>query len=64
MLLAIALDATAITNGLAYYLIAARILQSVTQLFSSSNTAAQIRFAFFLVQVGIAIWWILQFAKH
>ena len=64
LLLAIALDATAITNGLAYYLIAARILQSVTQLFSSSNTAAQIRFAFFLVQVGIAIWWILQFAKH
>ncbi len=62
LLLAIALDATAVTDGLAYYLIAARLLQSITHLWSTSNLAAQFRFAFFLVQVGIAAYWLYQFA--
>jgi len=63
LLLAIATNNTAITDGLAYYLIGARILQSSTQLASASNAAVQIRFAFFVVQIGIAIWWIVQFVK-
>jgi uncharacterized MAPEG superfamily protein len=63
LLLAIATDNTAITDGLAYYLVAARVLQSATQLVSSSNMAVQLRFAFFVAQLGIALWWILEFIK-
>jgi uncharacterized MAPEG superfamily protein len=63
LLLAIATDNTAITDGLAYYLVAARVLQSATQLVSSSNMAVQLRFAFFVAQLGIALWWMLQFIK-
>ena len=63
MLLAIALDVTAITDSLAMYMIGARILQAVTHLVSTSNLAVQVRFAFFLVQVGIAIWWLIQFCQ-
>jgi uncharacterized MAPEG superfamily protein len=63
MLLAIALDATAITDSLAVYLIGARVLQALTHLASTSNLAVQVRFAFFLVQVGISIWWVLDFIQ-
>lgn len=63
LLLAIAIDATAITDGLAYYFIGARVLQAVIHLASTSNFAVQVRFAFFLVQVVIAVMWILQFFK-
>jgi len=63
MLLAIALDATAITDSLAFYLIGARVLQALTHLASTSNLAVQVRFAFFLVQVGISIWWVLEFIQ-
>ena len=63
MLLAIAMDTTAITDSLAMYMIGARILQAATHLVSTSNLAVQVRFAFFLVQVGIAIWWVMQFCQ-
>lgn len=61
LLLAIATDATAATDGLAYYFLGARVLQSVTHLISSSNMAVQIRFAFFIAQFLIGIWWVLQY---
>ena len=63
MLLAITIDATAITDGLAMYLLGARVLQALTHLVSTSNIAVQVRFAFFLAQVGIAIYWVLQFIR-
>jgi len=63
MLLAIAMDVTSITDGLASYLIAARVLQAITHLVSTSNLAVQARFGFFLVQVVIAIWWVIKFAQ-
>jgi len=63
LLLAIATSSTGITDGLAYYLIGARILQSIVHLISTSNLAVQIRFAFFLVQLGIAVYWVLEFVK-
>jgi hypothetical protein len=63
MLLAIGLDATAITDGLALYLLGARVLQALIHLASTSNLAVQARFAFFLVQVVIAIWWLIQFLQ-
>lgn len=61
LLLAIATDTTAVTDGLAYFLIGARVLQSVTHLASTSNFAVQVRFAFFVAQFLIGIYWVLQF---
>jgi len=61
LLLAIATDTTAITDGLAYYFIGARVLQAIVHLASTSNLAVQVRFAFFLVQIVIAVIWILKF---
>ena len=63
LLLAIATNNTAITDGLAYYMIGARVFQSITQLISSSVMAVQIRFAFFIVQIVISIMWILNFLQ-
>lgn len=63
LLLAIATGNTGITDGLAYYFIGARVLQSVTQLISKSSLAVNIRFAFFIVQIVIGVVWILEFIK-
>ena len=63
LLLAIATDNTAITDGLAYYLVGARVLQSAMHLSSPGNLAVNARFAFFLAQFGIAVWWVVQFIK-
>lgn len=64
MLLAIASGAAAITNPLALYLLVARLGQSVIHLISSSELAVQIRFAFFLVQQGIVIYWVYLLAMN
>jgi hypothetical protein len=63
LLLAIATSSTVITDGLAYYLVGARILQSIVHLISTSNIAVQVRFAFFLAQLGIAVSWVVEFVK-
>lgn len=64
LLLAIATDSTAITNGLAYILLLARVAQSSVHLISTSNIAIQVRFVLFLVQFGIVIYWLIKlFAK-
>jgi len=63
LLLAIATGTTAVTDGLAYYFIGARVLQAVIHLASTSNMAVQVRFAFFLVQVVIAVLWIFAFVQ-
>lgn len=63
MLLALATNSLVITNGLALLLLAARIGQSVTHLISTSVLAVQIRFAFFLGQVGICLYWVVLFAS-
>ena len=64
LLVAIATDSTAITNGLAYILLAARFGQSIVHLISTSTLAIQIRFAFFLIQFGIVAFWVIKlFAK-
>jgi hypothetical protein len=59
LLYAIAADRTAVTDGLAYIFLAARVLQSLTHLASTSNRAVTVRFAFFLVQIGILAYWLL-----
>jgi hypothetical protein len=62
MLLALATNSAAITNGLALLLLAARLGQSITHLISTSVLAVQIRFAFFLAQIGICFSWVVLFA--
>ena len=63
LLLAIATGNNAITDGLAYYFIGARVLQSATQLISKSNVAVNVRFAFFIAQIVIGLVWVLEFIK-
>ena len=62
MLLALATNSAVITDSLALLLLAARFGQSITHLISTSVLAVQIRFAFFLVQVGICFYWVVLFA--
>jgi len=62
MLLALATNSAAITNGLALLLLAARLGQSITHLLSTSVLAVQIRFAFFLAQIAICFYWAVLFA--
>lgn len=62
LLLALATNSAVITNGLALILLAARLGQSITHLTSTSVLAVQVRFAFFLVQVGICAYWVVKFA--
>ena len=59
LLYAIATNQTGATDGLAYYFLGARILQSLAHLASTSTNAVTIRFAFFIVQVAIEIYWLL-----
>lgn len=60
LLFALATSSSAITDPLAYVLLAARLGQSIVHLVSSSALAVQIRFAFFLVQIAISAYWLIQ----
>lgn len=57
LLLALATGRTGITDPLAPWLLAARIVQSSIHLASLSVMAANARFTAFAVQVAIAIYW-------
>lgn len=61
LIFALATDATNVTDSLALYLIAARAIQSLIHLVSSSSIAVQIRFAFFIVQLAICGYWLVKF---
>ena len=64
LLLAIATDSAAITNGLAHILLGARLGQSIVHLVSTSDIAIQARFVLFLIQFIIVIYWVFGlFAK-
>ncbi len=60
MLVAVATQQTAATDSLAYPFVAARLAQTATHLASTSPTAVMVRFAFFLAQVLITLWWVWQ----
>lgn len=64
MLYAIATNQTALTDGLAYAFIGARIAQSVVHLTSTSKLLVTIRFGFFIVQVVILVIWLLKLFHH
>lgn len=63
MILALATNSSAVTDSLALWLLAARFGQAITHLLSTSVLAVQIRFAFFLVQVGISAYWLVMLAS-
>ncbi|MGB0645747.1 MAG: MAPEG family protein [Bradymonadia bacterium] len=62
LLVALATDQTSITDGLAVYCLGARLGQVITHLFSTSERAVKIRFALFIVQLGIFIRWLFGFS--
>lgn len=62
LLLALATQSAVITDGLAFVLLGARILQSITHLLSTSTLAIQVRFVFFLVQFGLCGYWLAMIA--
>ncbi len=64
LLLALATGQGAVTEPLAMALLAARIAQSCTHLVSGSVLACQIRFTFFVIQLGIALRWMFVFGAQ
>lgn len=60
MVLAVISGKSSITDPFAYALLAARIIQSVIHLVSTSPIAVTARFSAFTVQMGIAIYWAVK----
>jgi hypothetical protein len=57
MLIALVAGKSAITDPLAYYLLGARVVQSLIHLSSLTARAVTFRFAAFAVQLAIAVDW-------
>jgi uncharacterized MAPEG superfamily protein len=57
MLVAVISGKASVTDPLAYYFLAARILQSLVHLGSLSAAAVMCRFTAFAVQMAIAVYW-------
>jgi uncharacterized MAPEG superfamily protein len=60
MLVAVVAERSEVTDPLAYVLLAARIVQSGIHLASVSPAAVSARFAAFVVQLGIALYWAIH----
>lgn len=60
MMLAVLAGRAAVTDPLAYVLLAARIVQSCIHLASTAPAAVKARFMAFAVQLGIAVTWVIQ----
>ena len=58
LLVALVTGRTGVTDGLAPWLLGARIVQSSIHLASTSIVAVNARFAAFVVQVAIALYWV------
>jgi uncharacterized MAPEG superfamily protein len=61
LLYGIATGQTGVTDGLAWALLIARLAQTAILIASVSTLAIQLRFATFLVQFGICIYWAYGF---
>jgi len=57
MVVALVTSNTSVTDGLAYFFLTARILQSLFHLISLSPVAVMLRFTAFAVQMIIAVYW-------
>jgi hypothetical protein len=60
MLVALITERSALTDPLAPWLLAARVVQSVIHLVSLSATAVTLRFTAFAVQMAIGVYWALR----
>ncbi len=60
LLLALVTGHSVVTDGLALWLLAARVAQSAVHLAAAGPTAVQIRFSLFAIQLVIAAWWSLR----
>ncbi len=60
MLLALALDWQHLTDGLALWLLGARLAQGTVHMISTQTNAVRLRLLLFLVQYGIAVTWMIQ----
>jgi uncharacterized MAPEG superfamily protein len=60
MLVALITERSALTDPLAPWLLAARVVQSVIHLVSLSPTAVTLRFTAFAVQMAIGVYWALR----
>ena len=60
LLTALAMDLAEVTNSLAFVFLAARIAQSAIHLYSTSEMIVNVRFAFFLIQTIIGVYWAIQ----
>ena len=58
LIIAIATNRTGLTDGLAPWLLASRVFQSIVHLWSVSVFAVSARFLAFAVQMGIGIYWL------
>lgn len=58
---AIVSDLQSITDPLALWLLGARMAQSITHLISGSAQVVTIRFLFYITQLSIVAYWIVQF---
>jgi uncharacterized MAPEG superfamily protein len=57
LVVALLTNRTGVTDPLAPWLLAARVIQSTTHLASMSVPAVNFRFAAFVVQIAIAVYW-------
>ena len=62
MLLAVVADRATVTDPLAWVLLAARVVQSLIHLASTSPIAVTARFTAFGVQMAIAVYWVFGLA--
>jgi uncharacterized MAPEG superfamily protein len=60
LLFAMVAGHTTITNPTAHWLLGARIAQSVVHLVSTSSSMILTRFAFFVVQFILVVYWVVQ----
>ena len=60
LLLAVVAGRSAVTDPLALVLLAARLLQSVVHLISTSPRAVSLRFTAFAVQTLIGVYWVIR----
>lgn len=58
LIVALVTGRTDVTDGLALWLLGFRLLQSCIHLTSTNALAANLRFAAFLVQMAIAVYWV------
>jgi uncharacterized MAPEG superfamily protein len=57
LLIAVAAGGTSITDPLAWWLLGARVFQSLVHLVSVSSLAVTVRFSAFAVQLAIGLYW-------